>query len=330
MIKVIGNSKKEETKVKEFLHIWKNDEKNIIQQTSGSTGKPKSIVISKWKMKASAEMTGQYLQLSKCKTALLCMDMQYIGAKMMVVRSLLYQLQLYVVPVNSLPLEHISFHIDFVAMVPYQVEKTLQHHPEKLNLITHLIIGGAPVSEHLRRALKDYSCNTYATFGMTETVSHIALKILKEKNAPYEATGNAIFTIQNDCLVIDSQELKINQLKTNDIVELVDDQHFFWKGRSDFIINSGGVKIHPEIVEQKIQHRFPHAHFIISSQPDVNWGEKVIFIGEFELQSLLNLNEEIEKIVNQYEKPKAYFFVKRLAKTASGKIDRIATRNSIL
>ncbi|RFC54610.1 AMP-binding protein [Brumimicrobium aurantiacum] len=315
--------------VKQFISQWKNEETSITQFSSGSTGPPKKIDIPKWKMSASAKMTGEFLKLDKCSTALLCMSSQYIGGKMMIVRALEFNLKLLVTEVSSNPLKSINQNIDFVAMVPLQVEETLQHNPEKLNLIKHLIIGGAPVSDELIEKIQNFKCSAYATFGMTETVSHIALKNLKNKDEPYCAIGKTRLSTEEDCLVINNESLGIKDLKTTDIVELIDEKRFHWLGRADFVINSGGVKIHPEKVEQKIAKTIHSTDFIISSIPDQKLGSKVIFIGTTKLNED-DLKVKVENVLDRYECPKSYFFIPSLIKTASGKIDRNKTTTEIL
>ena len=327
-IQTLDSSTEIAQETQDFLTVWNDDSQSIIQLSSGSTGAPKAIEIPKWKMKTSAQMTGDFLNLSSCESALLCMSTNYIGGKMMVVRSQLFDLTLYVTNVTSNPLANLNQPIDFVAMVPLQVEEALQKNPEKLNLIKHLIIGGAPVSDELVEQIQNYSCHAYSTFGMTETVSHIALKNLKEKSAPYRAIGNTKLSTIDDCLVIDNTDLQIYNLKTTDIVELIDEKSFHWLGRADFVINSGGVKIHPEEVERKIKNRIKSTDFIISSLPDQKLGNKVIFIGEKHLDRT-ELKAEIEQELSKYERPKAYFFISSLKRTASGKIDRIQTTAEI-
>lgn len=327
-VEILDASKDSKDEVEEFISIWNNESQSITQLSSGSTGPPKAIEIPKWKMEASAKMTGDFLKLQDCKSALLCMSTGYIGGKMMVVRSLIYDLTLYVTNVTSNPLKNLVHSIDFVAMVPLQVEETLQNNPEKLNLIKHLIIGGAPVSDELIEKIKDFDCNSYSSFGMTETVSHIALKNLKRKEESYKGIGSSKFSVKDNCLVIECEELGIKELKTTDIVELLDDKRFNWLGRADFVINSGGVKIHPEEVERKIKSIINSQDFIISHIDDKKLGSKVVFIGENHLESS-NLKEKIDKELTKYERPKDYFFISSLSKTASGKIDRKKTTSQI-
>lgn len=315
--------------IRSFIATWENDIQSITQLSSGSTGPPKAIEIPKWRMEASARMTGDFFDLKNCESALLCMSTDYIGGKMMVVRSLLFDLKLYVTKVTRNPLKNLSHAIDFVAMVPLQVEETLQENPEKLNYIKHLIIGGASVSDELIEKISAFKCNAYSTFGMTETVSHIALRNLKNKNEPYRVIGKTQLSTIDDCLVIDNEELQIHGLKTTDIVDLIDEKSFHWLGRADFVINSGGVKIHPEEVERKIKNILDSSDFIISRVPDQKLGSKVIFIGEKHLDTP-SLKNKIEKELNNYERPKAYFFISSLQRTPSGKIDRNKTTAKIL
>ncbi|WP_158276132.1 AMP-binding protein [Brumimicrobium oceani] len=328
-IQKLDNSKDITSELEDFISIWNNESQTITQFSSGSTGPPKAIEIPKWKMEASAKMTGDFLDLDHCESALLCMSTNYIGGKMMVVRSMRYDLTLYVTNVTRNPLKNLDHTIDFVAMVPLQVEETLEENPEKLNLIKHLIIGGAPVSDELIEKIKNFNCNAYSTFGMTETVSHIALRKLKDKNEPYRVIGNTKLSTENDCLVINSEELKIKGLKTTDIVDLIDEKSFHWLGRADFVINSGGVKIHPEEVERKISTLINSTDFIISKIPDQKLGSKVIFIGKKQIEHKI-LKQQIDKVLTKYERPKNYFFISSLIKTPSGKIDRNKTTAEIL
>ena len=315
--------------VEQFISTWNNDHQSITQMSSGSTGEPKVIGIPKWKMKASAKMTGDFLDLANCESALLCMSTDYIGGKMMVVRSLIYDLNLYTTNVTRNPLKSLSHPIDFVAMVPLQLEETLQENPEKLNYIKYLIIGGAPVSDELIQKIKRFDCKAYSTFGMTETVSHIALRNLKNDSEPYRAIGNTLFSAENDCLVINSEDLEIKGLKTTDIIELIDKKSFHWLGRADFVINSGGVKIQPEEVERKIANSINSTDFIIGKVDDKKLGSKVVFIGESHLKTK-DLKEKIDKVLTKYERPKDYFFISSLIKTPSGKIDRNQTTAEVL
>ena len=213
-------------------------------------------------------------------------------------------------------------------MVPLQVSETIERQPEKLNLIRHLIIGGAPVSRKLAEALQQFNCTAYSTYGMTETVSHIALKKLGQKEKAFKGIGNTTFETKNDSLVIHSPELGIESLKTNDIVKLENNKEFHWLGRSDFTINTGGVKVQPEMIEDKLSLILPKDSFIISSLSDEKLGSKVILIAEEKIKALIDISI-FDQYLDRFEIPREVFFVEELIKTASGKVDRISTTQLI-
>ena len=327
--KLLTNNKSTISDFKRFSNVWNNTSDSIKQKTSGSTGTPKLIEISKTKMKGSAEMTGAFFQLENRSTSLLCLSTDYIGGKMMVVRSILYDLEIFVGDITSNPIKHLDNSIDFAAMVPLQVETILNENPEKLDLIKYLIIGGAPVSLNLEKQLQGRACKAYSTYGMTETVSHVALKELNNQNTSFEAIGDTRFEEIDGELIINSPQISVKSLHTNDIVSLIDEHHFHWLGRKDFVVNSGGVKIHPEKLEQQIRSKLNISEFIISSLPDVTFGQKVIIICEEPVSN------ELKQLVdswcfNPYEKPREIYSLDALPLTKNGKIDRVAAKKKVL
>lgn len=310
-------------KIKSFYRVWTNSTPHIIQKTSGSTGNPKEIRVEKSKMKQSAKMTLDHLKIDEGQSALLCMDSSFIGGKMMIVRSFVGNLKLVIAPVSSNPVKYLETQIDFAAMVPFQVETILRENPEKLNYIKNLIIGGAPLSHSAEQSLLNLNCQAFATFGMTETVSHVALRPIKKEKTFFEAVGDYTFNTNNKkCLVISSPSMDLHQLNTNDVVKLIDKKTFEWLGRKDFIINSGGIKIHPERVEEKLKPLFKGIPFIISSEKDRLLGEKVILITTKKGKSFVN-TDKWKTLVDKFEVPKSYYFVNEIYYTESGKIDRL-------
>ncbi|MEX1190951.1 MAG: AMP-binding protein [Brumimicrobium sp.] len=327
--KIHTNNKSIVSEFLNFIEKWEDKSTTIQQYTSGSTGKPKNIHIPKWKLKASAKMTGDFFNLNECNNALLCISTEYIGGKMMCVRSEIYNLELHIADISSNPIKTLTTKIDFVAMVPLQVETILKETPEKLDLIKYLIIGGAPVSSTLEKQLQKSKCIAYSTYGMTETVSHIALKRLDDSGSPFIAVGDTTFSSKSDELIIDCPTLKLNSLFANDLISLVNNKSFYWKGRKDFVINTGGIKIHPEKVELKIRLEIDISNFIISSIPDKTLGEKVVLIAEQENKKEIESN--IFKVkLNRFEKPRGFYYVNALNYTTAGKIDRKKTKEKIL
>lgn len=303
-----------EKKIGKFLLEWLNNESFVFVQTSGSTGKPKQILLEKSAMIASAKATGTFFNLQPTTSALLCLSADYIAGKMMLVRAMTLGLYLDVVEPNSAPLESKKY--NFVAMVPLQVANSL----DKLHLVSTLLIGGTKVSFQLAESILKTNCRAYESYGMTETISHIAIKSIGEKE--FTVLPNVTISIDNrNCLVIEALELTTDKIITNDIVEILNPTQFILKGRIDNVINSGGVKIFPEEIEDKLA-KYITARFFIASKPDEKLGEKVILVIEgksFELDTIIFSN------LSKYQIPKEIIFVDEFVETETNKINRKKT-----
>ena len=325
-IQYITNNAIVTAKVKAFIADWYSEQTTIAVKTSGSTGIPKTILHSKKHMIASAIATGEYLGLAKGDSALLCLSTDTIGGKMMIVRALVLELDLYISDVNSSPLDKIDRPINFAAMVPMQVATSIAKKPTCLDSIDILIIGGAPISGSLEAQLQDYNCRCFHTFGMTETISHIALRSLNQpKEEDFKIVPITTISTDNEQqLIISAPHLGITQLRTNDIVKLTADDRFKWLGRSDFVINSGGVKLHPEVVESSLSTMIS-APFFVSGLPDPLLGKKLVLhiegSGSYQKSDFTSLLENIQT-------PKEVYYYEQFEYTQSGKIDRISTLNS--
>jgi O-succinylbenzoic acid--CoA ligase len=318
-----------------FLQDWFDDNDSITVQTSGSTGTPKTYELKKQCMVNSARMTNEFFNLDSSKTALLCMPATYIAGKMMLVRALVGGFNLLCVEPSAKPFEQVKQVIDFVAVTPYQMQCTLDagssvktvRAPSLPITIHNIIIGGAPVSQALENQCKDIPANIYETYGMTETFSHIALRKLNTEKAFTILKGISILQDDRDCLIISAPELTEEELQTNDIVELVDDTHFRWLGRIDNVINSGGVKIHPELVERKLEGLISLRYFM-GSLPDEKLGEKVVLVIE-SATPLPNLEDSLKQILDKFEMPKQILYVPEFVCSVSGKMLRTETLNLV-
>lgn len=316
-----------EKELSDFLQEWFNEHDFVSGHTSGSTGKPKEIRLSKTDMLASARLTNDFFNLNRESKLLLCLSPNYIAGKMMIVRALLAGASLIAQRPDNHPFRQLQTTIDLAAVVPMQLEETLKSETASLSLIKNLLIGGAPVSPSLEEKLQRLETICLATYGMTETVSHIALKELNgagEKDV-YFALGQVHFETDNrNCLIIQAPHLQQQQFITNDIVHLTDSRHFEWKGRYDNVINSGGVKISPEILEQQLSAFIP-GRFFITSQPDERLSEKIILVIEgepYSIKRLEILKGKMLQALSRFEIPKDIRFVKKFGQTYSGKIIR--------
>jgi O-succinylbenzoic acid--CoA ligase len=309
--------------VKLFLAEWNSPSRFIETATSGSTGIPKIIRIEKEAMRISAKKTLSYLAIQRGETALLCLSPETIGGKMMLVRALVGELTLFVTSPTSAPLTGISERINFAAMVPLQLHETVKNAPEKLREIRHCIIGGGAVSEVLIKEMNELKISVFHTFGMTETISHVALrKIGYVTEEIYTAMDGISFSEENGHLVIHYPEIGLARLVTNDEVRIHSSTQFEWLGRTDFTINSGGVKLHPEVIERTLSAVLSMP-FFISSLPDERFGNKLILLVEGIPDSTLN-KAFFTPLLPPYSIPKEIYFLPVFIRTESGKIHRSA------
>jgi len=303
--------------VRSFIDEWNSGLDFVESKTSGSTGKPKTLRLLKKHMIASAQMTGDFLNLKENDSALLCMSIDTIAGKMMIVRAIVLDLNLIVTDITSTPLKNTTRKIDFAAMVPMQVEGSLN----ELSLINKLIIGGGVISNHLWNAISVSECLAYQTFGMTETISHIAMRRVSNELTNYRVLPGVEIAVEEGCLSINAPDLGVENLQTNDQVEIYEDGSFKWLGRKDFVINSGGVKIHPEVIEDKLESLIQQPFFVIGL-PDDTFGEKLILCIEGDSSIL---KSELETCLNKFYIPKYVYFFDEFSRTASGKINRLKT-----
>lgn len=280
-----------------FLLDWLNTETFIMVQTSGSTGKPKQIVLQKSAMIASAKATGLFFDLQPKNTVLLCLSVNYIAGKMMLVRAITLGLHLDTIDPTSEPLSTKKY--NFTAMVPMQVQKSLS----KLHLVDKILIGGAKVSYCLSESILKSNCNAFESYGMTETISHIAIKKIGE--LAFTVLPNVSISVdERSCLVIEALELSLEKITTNDIVEILNATQFILKGRIDNVINSGGIKIFPEEIEE-ILAKYISVPFFIASKPDEVLGEKVILVLE---ATPFSFDNSVFLELSKYQIPKEILF----------------------
>jgi len=303
-----------------FLDDWHSEAPTLRIQTSGSTGVPKDFLVEKRFLRASAEMTISYFNLKRGNTALLCLNTSSIAGKMMIIRAILADMELIVAPVSSHPLQFLQKRVDFAAMVPLQVQQILKDEPEQLKMITHLLVGGAAINEALWNQLASIGTSCYQSFGMTETYSHIALRGITTPVLPFEVL-NGVTIKANPTLNISAPKLGIEHLITNDVVDLVDSNHFYWLGRVDFVINSGGIKLHPEQIEQQLDSLID-LPFFVTGVEDERLGQKLVLCVEGDIYID---RDSFSGVENPYEIPKEIYFFQKFHYTHSGKIDRNRT-----
>jgi O-succinylbenzoic acid--CoA ligase len=302
-----------EKPVGDFLLDWFDSKDYLEMQTSGTTGESKTISISKQAMVKSALATGDFFDLQPGAKALQCLPVKYVAGKMMLVRGMILGLDLEFVAPSSHPLLNNEIDYDFVAMVPLQAQNSIS----ELKSVKKLIVGGATLSKSLEKQLLKLKTEVYETFGMTETITHIAARKIGDK--AFTVLPNVTISYDDrNCLVIHTPSISKDVIVTSDIVELVNENQFIFIGRIDNVINSGGVKLIPEQIERKLASKISQ-RFYIASKPDAEYGEKVMLVIEGEKQ---DIDDTIYENLDKYEKPKEVLFISKFKETPSGKIMR--------
>jgi o-succinylbenzoate---CoA ligase len=305
-----------------FLLKWANASDWIELKTSGSTGEPKTIQIPKNFLIKSAQRTCSFFHLNNQSIGLLCLPATYIAGQMMLVRAMVTKMNLIVVSPRGNPVIGLKSDIDFAAMVPNQVMRALET-PIAFNHIKTLIIGGGQVNNQLINQLGAIPTCCYETFGMTETLSHIAVKqvspiveccftTLPDIKISQSPEGN---------LIINDPELELENLETHDLIEKTSENQFRWIGRSDFVINSGGIKVSPEELESQLAPLI-NQPFCISSKPDERFGNNLVLVIEGELFDTTQLVEKLKVALHSYLVPKEVIFIGKFPINHHGKLDR--------
>jgi O-succinylbenzoic acid--CoA ligase len=272
----------------------------------------------------SAKSTIRFLDIHPSDTAFLCLSPTTIGGKMMLVRSSVNNMKLYITPPASNPLREIKVNIDFIAIAPIQLATILAETPEKLKTIRNIIVGGGIISENIVEELQKHQLTIFQTFGMTETISHIAMRKVGFVQEEYYTTlSPATISESKGNLCIHAPHLGIEELITNDAVEIINERQFKWLGRTDFVINSGGIKIQIEELENALQTHI-NQKFFIHKKTDSTLGEKVVLIIEGNESEKYTNKAFYSFIENHYHIPKEIAFIKRFILTPSDKINRIA------
>ncbi len=316
-----------------FILAWLKGQRGFAQRTSGSTGKPKTIMLTRRQLVQSARRTLSALPVKPGDTALLCLDPRYIAGKMMLVRALTHNLPIVAVEPSGNPLAHLEQSVDFTAVVPLQLNRMLAESHLALQKVKTVLVGGAPIPAPLSQAIQKLPGAVYATYGMTETASNIALQRLSgtSPDRAFRPLPGVSLTLNHmGCLVIRLPDFD-KPIVTRDAAEIFPDGTFRILGRLDHVINSGGIKIFPEEAEQRIAEVLfdlsIERSFFVSSVPHPQLGEQLVLVTEgeplseqTEQQLMASLRKELA-----HKAPRAIYYLKTFVRTPTGKIMRKET-----
>lgn len=316
-----------------FIKNWLCGQKEFSIKTSGSTGSPKLVNVTREQMINSALRTIDTLKLSPGDSTLACLDPAFIAGMMMIVRAIVGKLDLIIIAPRANPLSDINekIKINFIALTPNQVDQAIEHSVERLNQINTVLIGGAAIHPDLENKLRELQPQIIHSYAMTETLSHVALRILNGSKASsiYRAMEGVSFEQDDrECLIIHDQWLGFEKLVTNDVIELIDEKSFRWLGRYDNVINSGGIKIQMEEIEKKIKLILKDlgspTNFCLLSRPDPKLTQKMVLLierGRYEIDRQV-LKKELKNQLPKFHDPKEIVLVPKIVYTETGKVDR--------
>jgi o-succinylbenzoate---CoA ligase len=310
-----------------FIQLWLSPVEYISIYTSGSTGMPKEIKITKAQMLRSAKRTLEYFEVRPLENALLCLPVKYIAGMMMVVRAFVGYLNLCTLAPQQLKLEDIKEKMSFAALTPLQIDKLIikdQH----VSGIEKMILGGMPVSMSLEHKLKSYFLGkVWETYGMTETITHVAIREIGNDPQKFQALPGILFsTDERDCLMISDPLLHDEPISTNDRVELLSNTSFRLLGRADNTINSGGVKVQPEVLEMKLALYITGKYCITSVQNEI-LGEIVVLVVEKGYDAF-RVQEGIDNL-ESYQRPKKIVELPQIPLTSNGKVNYDAMKKEV-
>ena len=303
-----------------FLKSWFDHKDYILTKTSGSTGNPKEIKLKKLDLIESSKLTARYFDLKVGDKVINCLPIKYIAGKMMLVRSLVLGLDLYIFPVTSSPISDLKNNYELIAFTPIQLENSIPF----IEKIKKVLVGGSPVQKTLKKKILNSKSTVYETYGMTETITHIAAKNLSMGEKEFTSLPGIEIGKRDDCLFIKPNHLSVKMVQTNDVVELTNKNKFLLIGRKDFIINSGGVKLNPEAIEKKLA-KYISADFVISSIDNTRFGEVVVLV--FKKNIPENYNKAFTHL-SKYEIPKEVLVIDNFPEN-NGKINRVKIRTII-
>lgn len=315
-----------------FLRDWFQPSPEMEVQTSGTTGVPKRMRVRKDRMMSSACQTCEFLGLHSGDSALLCMNLKYIGAKMMVVRALVAGLHVVLRPPSGTPLRDVEEPIDFLSVVPMQLYNCLQDtvSAERLSHIRVVIVGGGAVDENLRKRLDAFPGKFYSTYGMTETLSHVAMRRLNgteaaERYYPLEQVRMSLSA--ENTLVVHAPALCDTALQTNDMARLYADGSFVLLGRKDNTVNSGGIKIQLEEDERTLAGKLK-VPFVLTAVPDERLGEALVLLiqGRQPTGSLDEFRQKLAEWLPRYHAPRYICSIAEIPVTETGKVNRKACK----
>ncbi len=315
------------SQLNDLWNWYQSDRSELEVYSSGTTGAPRSIVLDREAIMASAQMSVNFFGLNASSIIGLSLPLDKIGGIMLAFRAFLVNATILPISPQLKPLESITDEsLDFISMVPNQ----LMASKNDWYKARQILIGGGPLSTELESMINDSAEGTvfWHSYASTETLSHVAIRSLGPgKTNQYKALEGVRFTRSKDsCLVISAPSLNLKNLETKDIVDLIDDQSFIWRGRKDNVVLSGGLKLYPEEIERELSLPFP---FFLASRADADLGQKLVLVIR-ERDYDQSLIQSLKNQLSGPKKPKSILLTKEFKWTETNKIRREESLKNVI
>lgn len=311
----------------QIIEQWHYNTPNFVLKSSGSTGIPKEISLNRSLLEWSANQTAKRLDL-KQESILCCLPIDKTGGFMQLIRALHLSHSIFFTKPKANPLKNLVVeNYTIVSLTPYQLQTIFRESPEQLNAFKNILVGGTAIEPALLRKIEAYrgSAIFWETYGMTETASHFALKNLSKGETEFTVNDGVELTNEQGQLTIRIPELDFKVTSTDLIV--LGKNGFKVLGRVDDVINSGGVKIHPLVIEPKIDSILQKADidrsFYLVGEKDGQLGELAVLVMEGQpLKNETHILELLKKELPKYSSPKRIAYLPKFSRTNTGKIMR--------
>ncbi len=313
-----------------FFQLLVKNNGSLEVKTSGTTGIPKTMRIGREDLVQSARLTAETFGLQENDRVLHCVPSNFIAGKMMLVRAMALGLDMHIMNPRGSVLGNLNTEdrFRFAAMIPVQLHRAIQEERERVERQFEMILlGGGPVSMALAEDVRELNVQVFQGYGSTETVTHVAMRRLNgpTRSDRYHAIGKVHFG-QDDrgCLIVYTPHLSTRAHITNDLVDLVDEHTFRWRGRFDNVILTGGKKVFPEQLEERTGGLLPYPHFFMPI-PDDRLGQAIALVIETQEEDPNVVNEVIEiltRVLDPHEMPRRISATRMIQRTKTGKMIR--------
>ena len=304
----------------------------VVSLTSGTTSNPKPVELSFQAMSSSANSLYRAADLDDSARWLCCLPPYYIAGLAVIARSWIKE-----VPVsfhNTFDLEKVSNEInsnsvDAISLIPNQLKQLLDANVDLSKLQT-ILVGGSSVDFNLQNTVLNLGLNVHFTYGLTETFGGICLDHKLFDNTEAEIVNGQIYLRSGSMMsgYRHDQRLTFHKLThdgwfaTGDL-GTYENNILNVTGRIDDLINSGGIKIEPLLIEKAMQS-IGYNQAIVVATPHNKLGQclTVVFNNKSDISGIKKIRDELRPLLPSTHLPIRIAISNKFDGNTSAKINR--------